>query len=138
MIRVTGLTKRYGPVLAVDNISFHVERGGVVGFLGPNGAGKSTTIRILACYQPASSGSASVAGFDVFKESMEVRRRVGYLPESTPLYPEMRVREYLHFRGKLRALDLKERTEAIRRVCARCSTTFCPTHSSSPIREALR
>ena len=120
MIRVTGLTKRYGPVLAVDNISFEVERGGVVGFLGPNGAGKSTTIRILACYQPASGGLASVAGFDVFSQSMEVRRRVGYLPESTPLYPEMRVREYLHFRGKLRAMDLKERTDAIRRVCERC------------------
>ncbi|MCH7872747.1 MAG: ATP-binding cassette domain-containing protein [Planctomycetes bacterium] len=120
MIRVTNLTKRFGSVLAVDNISFHVERGGVVGFLGPNGAGKSTTIRILTCYQPATGGSASVAGFDVFKNSMDVRRRVGYLPESTPLYPEMRVREYLHFRGKLRGLTYPDRVNAIRRVADRC------------------
>ncbi|MFQ5495199.1 MAG: ABC transporter ATP-binding protein [Phycisphaerae bacterium] len=120
MIQVTNLTKWYGPVLAVDKISFKVERGGVVGILGPNGAGKSTTIRILTCYQPASSGTASVAGFDVFKDSMEVRRRVGYLPESTPLYPEMRVREYLHFRGKLRGLDYRERTEAVKKAAGRC------------------
>lgn len=120
MIRVTKVTKRYGHILAVDNISFHVERGGVVGFLGPNGAGKTTTMRILTCYQPATSGSASIAGYDVFKDSMEVRRRVGYLPESAPLYPEMRGREYLHFRGKLRRLSYPERVEAIRRVSDRC------------------
>ena len=77
MIRVTNLSKRYGSLLAVDNISFEVERGGVVGFLGPNGAGKTTAIRILSCYHPATSGTASVAGFDVFRDSMEVRRRVG-------------------------------------------------------------
>ncbi|MEE9294362.1 MAG: ABC transporter ATP-binding protein, partial [Phycisphaerae bacterium] len=120
MIRVKNLTKRYGPILAVDDISFEVERGGVVGFLGPNGAGKTTTIRILTCYQPATSGSATIGGFDVFKDSMAVRRRVGYLPESTPLYPEMRVREYLTFRGKLRGLSHPERVEAIRRVTERC------------------
>lgn len=120
MISVAGLTKRYGSVLAVDDISFEVERGGVVGFLGPNGAGKTTTIRILACYHSATNGSATVAGFDVFKESMQVRRAVGYLPESTPLYPEMRVREYLNFRGKLRGMTHPERAEAIRRVVERC------------------
>jgi len=120
MIRVKDLTKRYGRVPAVDNISFEVDQGGVVGFLGPNGAGKTTTIRVLACYQPASSGSASVAGFDVFSQSMEVRRRVGYLPESTPLYPEMRVREFLHFRGKLRGLTGAHRIKAIDRVVDRC------------------
>jgi len=120
MIQVRNLTKRYGSLLAVDNISFDVERGGVVGFLGPNGAGKTTTLRILSCYHPATSGSASVAGFDVFKDSMEVRRRVGYLPESTPLYPEMRVREYLNFRGKLRGLSHPQRVDAIRRVTDRC------------------
>ena len=120
MIRVTSLSKRFGSVVAVDDISFVVERGGVVGFLGPNGAGKSTTLRILTCYQPATSGSASVAGFDVFKSSMEVRRRIGYLPESTPLYPEMRVREYLNFRGKLRGLSYTDRVNAIRRVIDRC------------------
>lgn len=120
MIRVTNLSKRYGSLLAVDNISFEIERGGVVGFLGPNGAGKTTTIRILSCYHPATSGTASVAGFDVFRDSMEVRRRVGYLPESTPLYPEMRVREYLQFRGKLRGLSRDERLTAIRRATERC------------------
>ena len=120
MIKVSDLTKRYGSLVAVDGISFEVEGGGVVGFLGPNGAGKSTTIRILACYQPATKGSASVAGFDVFRDSMEVRRRVGYLPESAPLYPEMRVREYLHFRGKLRGLGYPERVEAIRKAADRC------------------
>ncbi len=120
MIQVKNLTKRYGPCLAVDDITFDVERGGVVGFLGPNGAGKTTTMRVLTCYQPASHGSASVAGFDVFKQSREVRRRVGYLPESTPLYPEMRVREYLHFRGKLRGLQHPELTAAISRVSDRC------------------
>ncbi len=120
MIRVEGLTKRYGPVLAVDDISFHVERGGVVGFLGPNGAGKTTTMKILTCFHAATSGTASIAGFDVLKDSLEVRRRVGYLPESTPLYPEMRVREYLHFRGKLRGLSLGDRNKAIRGVTESC------------------
>lgn len=120
MIQVRNLTKRYGSFLAVDDISFEIERGGVVGFLGPNGAGKTTTLRILSCYHPATSGSASIAGFDVFKNSMEVRRRVGYLPESTPLYSEMRVREYLNFRGKLRGLTYPQRVDAIRRVTDRC------------------
>lgn len=120
MIRVSNLSKRYGSFLAVDNISFEVEQGGVVGFLGPNGAGKTTTIRILTCYHPASSGSASVAGFDVFADSIEVRRRIGYLPESTPLYPDMRVREYLNFRGKLRGMNVTERRDAIRSVVERC------------------
>jgi len=123
MIRVTNLTKWYGSFVAVDNISFEVEGGGVVGFLGPNGAGKTTTIRILTCYHPATSGSATIANFDVFADSLEVRRRIGYLPESTPLYPEMRVREYLNFRGKLRGLDHSERGEAIRRVTNRCWLT---------------
>jgi ABC-2 type transport system ATP-binding protein len=120
MIRVTNLTKRFGPVLAVDDISFEVEQGGIVGFLGPNGAGKTTTLRILTCFQPATSGTGSIGGFDVFKDSMEVRRRVGYLPESAPLYPEMRVREYLGFRSKLHRLTHPERTKAIRRVTERC------------------
>lgn len=120
MISVVNLTKRFGSILAVDNISFEVERGGVVGFLGPNGAGKSTTIRILTCYIPATGGAATVAGFDVFQDSMQVRRRVGYLPESTPLYPEMRVREFLHFRGKLRGMNYADRIAAIRRVTDRC------------------
>ncbi len=120
MIRVKQLTKRYGSLTAVDNVSFEVERGGVIGFLGPNGAGKTTTIRILTCYHPATSGSATVAGFDVFRDSLEVRRRVGFLPENTPLYPEMRVNEYLHYRGKLRGMSRPERIDAIRSVTDRC------------------
>ena len=112
MIEVKNLTKRYGPTLAVDNISFEISKGEVVGFLGPNGAGKSTTIHVLATYLPATSGSANVGGHDVFNDSMAVRRLVGYLPESTPLYPEMRVREYLNFRAKLRGMDKKERAAA--------------------------
>ncbi len=120
MIKVRNLKKRYGAIVAVNSISFHVEEGTIVGFLGPNGAGKSTTIRILTCYQPATSGSASIAGFDVFSQSMEVRRCIGYLPESAPLYPEMRVREYLNFRGKLHGLHRPDREAAIKRVVDRC------------------
>ncbi len=120
MIEVRNLTKVYGTFKAVDSVSFTVQAGEIVGFLGPNGAGKSTTLRILTCYQPATSGSASVAGFDVFTQSLEVRRRIGYLPEGNPLYPEMRVREYLNFRGKLRGMGRDERAAAIRNVADRC------------------
>src|SRR5258705_11932391 len=97
MIEVERLTKSYGPVAAIRDVSFNVAPGQIVGFLGPNGAGKSTTMRILACFMPASSGRARVAGHDVLSESMEVRRRIGYLPESVPLYTEMRVGPYLGF-----------------------------------------
>ncbi|UCG32639.1 MAG: ABC transporter ATP-binding protein [Phycisphaerales bacterium] len=120
MIQVKNLTKYFGPTLAVDNISFHIAKGEIVGFLGPNGAGKTTTIRILTTYIPASSGSARVGDHDVFTDSLAVRRMVGYLPESTPLYPEMRVREYLDFRGKLRAMSRDVRAKAIGRVAERC------------------
>lgn len=123
MIEVKNLTKRFGPIAAVDRITFSIETaktGNIVGFLGPNGAGKSTTIRILTCYQPATSGSATVAGYNVFTQSMEVRRNIGYLPENAPHYPEMRVREYLHFRGKLHRMTLPERRQSIKRVCEQC------------------
>ncbi len=120
MIDVKNLTKRYGPVLAVDNISFHIDKGQVVGFLGPNGAGKSTTLKILTCFLPATSGTAAVAGHDVFTESLAVRRKVGYMPESVPLYPEMRVREYLMFRAALRGLPRRERKSAVDRSAERC------------------
>ena len=138
MIRVDKMTKRFGPILAVDNISFHVERGGVVGFLGPNGAGKTTTMKILTCYHPATSGSASIAGFDVFKDSLEVRRRVGYLPENTPLYPEMRVREYLHFRGKLRRMSPADRGAAIRRVTESCWLGTFVDRPIGPLSKGMR
>src|SRR5436305_5932301 len=113
MIHVEKLTKYFGPILAVDNLNFHVEKGDIVGFLGPNGAGKSTTIRILTSYLPATSGVARVAGFDVMNESMDVRRNIGYLPESVPLYPEMRVEEYLAYRAKLKGVERKHRPERI-------------------------
>src|SRR3989442_15806569 len=97
MIEVQNLTKHYGPVTAIRDVSFSVAPGEIVGFLGPNGAGKSTTMRILSCFMPASGGTAKVAGFDVFSESMEVPRRIGYLPESVPIYTEPRVGAYLGF-----------------------------------------
>ena len=123
MIQVKNLSKWYGPVRAVDDISFRIREGEIVGFLGPNGAGKTTTLRILTCFMPASSGSASVAGHDVFTESMQVREKIGYLPESVPLYPEMRVREYLTFRAKIRGIGSADRPAAIERVTRRCRVT---------------
>ena len=120
MIAVSELSKAYGPVLAVDRISFQVDKGSIVGFLGPNGAGKSTTLKILTCYQPPTSGGASVNGFDIFKQSEQVRDNLGYLPENTPLYPEMRVEEYLDFRGRLRRMDRGRRRERINYVVDRC------------------
>src|SRR3954451_20735329 len=113
MITVEHLTKFYGRIPAVDDISFEVPKGEILGFLGPNGAGKSTTMRILTGYMPPTSGSASVAGHDVFKESLEARRHIGYLPETVPLYPEMTPRAYLHFIGKLRGMDGKTRKRRI-------------------------
>ena len=97
MIKVEGLTKRYARTTAVDNISFEVEKGTIVGFLGPNGAGKTTTMRVLTCFLPPTAGTASVAGFDVMEHPMEVKKRIGYLPETPPVYPEMEVSEYLRF-----------------------------------------
>ncbi len=120
MIEVKNLTKWYGRVLAVDDISFSVEPGHVVGFLGPNGAGKSTTLRILTCYQPATSGSAKVAGHDVLSESLEVRRKVGYMPENVPLYPELRVRELLNFWAAMRDIPRSQRKLAVDRAAERC------------------
>src|SRR5450432_4449684 len=101
MIKVEGLTKRYARTIAVDNISFEIEKGQVVGFLGPNGAGKTTTMRVLTCFLPPTAGTATVAGFDVLEQPMEVKRRVGYLPETPPLYLEMSAAEYLAFVGQL-------------------------------------
>jgi len=120
MIEVKNLTKKYGRVTAVDDISFHVAKGSVVGFLGPNGAGKSTTLRILTCFQPATSGQATIAGFDVLRQSLDVRRNIGYMPEAPGLYPEMRVREFLAFRASLRDIPRRKRTSAIGRVAVLC------------------
>src|SRR5512147_808127 len=104
MIRVQGLTKDYGSRRAVSDLNFEAKQGEIVGFLGPNGAGKTTTMRILTGYMPPTEGSAQVAGFDVVEESMEVRRRVGYLPETVPLYTDMTTLEYLTFMADLRRL----------------------------------
>ena len=121
MIQVERLTKRYGATRAVDRISFGVGRGEVVGFLGPNGAGKTTTMRMLTTYLPPTSGRAVLAGHDVLDQPLEVRRRVGYLPENVPVYPEMRVREYLTFRAKLKDVPRAKRRAAIGRVVERCA-----------------
>ena len=121
MIKVEGLTKRYARTVAVDNISFEVEKGGIVGFLGPNGAGKTTTMRVLTCFLPPSSGSANVAGFDVLENPLEVKKRIGYLPESPPLYPEMEVHEYLTFVGRLKGIagtDIAKRVDEASERCA--------------------
>jgi ABC-2 type transport system ATP-binding protein len=120
MIHVENLSKYFGPVMAVNNVSFQVEPNEIVGLLGNNGAGKTTIMRILTTYLPASSGVAKVAGFDVMTQSMEVRRRVGYLPESIPLYPEMRVEEYLAYRAKLKGVDRKQRPQRIAYCLERC------------------
>ena len=119
-IQVRDLCKQYGPVLAVDHVSFAVQPGELVGFLGQNGAGKSTTMRILTTFLPASSGYASVAGFDVLYQSKEVRQNLGYLPESVPLYPEMRVEEYLQYRARLKQVDRSVRTRRVEYCLERC------------------
>jgi ABC-2 type transport system ATP-binding protein len=120
MIEVSNLTKRYAGRTAVSDISFMVAPGEIVGLLGPNGAGKSTTMRILSCFMPATSGTARVAGHDVFHESDEVRRRIGYMPENNPLYPEMRVREYLKFRARLKGLGWRRSRERVSTVMEQC------------------
>src|SRR2546421_5716521 len=120
MIQVDDLTKYFGPILAVNQINFAVAQGEIVGFLGPNGAGKTTTMRILTTYLPATSGIARIAGYDVMTESLEVRRKIGYLPESVPLYPEMRVEEYLNYRSKLKGVERAQRTPRIDYCLERC------------------
>jgi ABC-2 type transport system ATP-binding protein len=119
MIEVRNLTKRYGSTVAVDGISFEIPRGEVIGFLGPNGAGKTTTMRILTCYLPADAGEARVAGYDVFTESIEVRKRIGYLPESAPVYSEMGIVEYLRFVAEIRGIPSSERQRRIDDVVMR-------------------
>src|SRR5205823_6230126 len=121
MITVKELTKRYARNTAVDHISFEVAKGQIVGFLGPNGAGKTTTMRILTCFMPPTSGTATVAGFDVLEKPMEVKKRIGYLPETPPLYPEMETGEYLKFVGQLKGLSGAELQKRIDYVCERCS-----------------
>src|SRR5512140_600531 len=123
MIEVVGLTKRFAGNTAISDISFSVRRGEIVGLLGPNGAGKSTTMRILSCYLPATSGTVRVAGLDVFEQSDEVRRRIGYMPENNPLHHDMRVREYLKFRARLKGLRRIPSRQRVDEVMEQCGLT---------------
>ncbi len=121
MIKVERLTKKYAGVTAISNLSFEVAKGEIVGFLGPNGAGKSTTMRILSSFLPATSGFASIANYDVFKESLKARAHLGYLPENVPLYGDMRVGEYLRYRGSLKGLHgkrLRRRVDTVKELCS--------------------
>lgn len=120
MIQVTNLCKSYGPKVAISDVTFEVKPGEILGFLGPNGAGKTTTMRILCGYMPPSSGTAIVGGHDVFKESLQARRKIGYLPESVPLYPEMTVEDYLHFMGQIRGVPRSERKARVDHVMKLC------------------
>ena len=123
MIKVEGLTKRYARTVAVDNISFEVQKGQIVGFLGPNGAGKTTTMRMLTCFMPPTAGTAEVAGFDVLKSPMEVKKRIGYLPETPPVYPDMEVREYLDFVGRLKGIPKSDIAKRVQEASEKCSLT---------------
>ncbi|MDX1952027.1 MAG: ATP-binding cassette domain-containing protein [Verrucomicrobiota bacterium] len=123
MIDVRNLTKRYAGTTAVSDVSFHVARGEIVGLLGPNGAGKSTILRILSCFMPATSGTVRVAGHDVFYAADEVRRRIGYMPENNPLHLDMRVREYLKFRARLKGLNIRQSRERVDIVLQQCGLT---------------
>jgi ABC-2 type transport system ATP-binding protein len=121
MISVKDLSKRYARTTAVDQISFQVAKGQIVGFLGPNGAGKTTTMRILTCFLPPTAGTAQVAGFDVLEQPLEVKKRIGYLPELPPIYPEMETSEYLKFVGKLKGLSGAKLQKRVDYVCERCA-----------------
>jgi ABC-2 type transport system ATP-binding protein len=120
MIQVENLTKDYGTVRAVDRVSFNVRKGEVLGFLGPNGAGKSTTMKILTCFLAPTGGTARVAGLDVFEQSLEVRQRIGYLPEDTPIYRDMTVREFLEFCAEVRGMSKDKREGRIKEIGGRC------------------
>jgi len=120
MITVTNLTKRYGPTVAVNNISFEVQKGEILGFLGPNGAGKSTTMKILTCYMPPDEGKATLAGLDTFEDSLKIREKIGYLPENTPLYNDMGVVDYLKFIAEVRRIPHSRRKTRIKEVAQQC------------------
>jgi ABC-2 type transport system ATP-binding protein len=120
MIQVEGLTKRYAHAVAVDHVSFSVGKGQIVGFLGPNGAGKTTTMRMLTCFMPPSEGTATIAGFDVIKQPLEVKKRIGYLPETPPVYPDMEVGEYLQYVARIKGVPEKEVLKRSQEAAERC------------------
>ena len=120
MIEVEQLSKTYGPIKAIEDVSFVVEKGEILGFLGPNGAGKSTTMRILTCFMPPTSGTARVAGYDIFKDSLQVRRRIGYVPENAPLYTDMPVVSFLKFAAEVKGLSRRDRLRQVSQVMDDC------------------
>ncbi len=120
MIEVENLTKRYGDFTAIEGVTFNVAEGEVIGFLGPNAAGKTTTMRIITCFMPATDGTARVAGYDIFKDSLEVRKRIGYMPENVPLYTEMTVKSYLNFMAKIRRVPRKKRRQQVDSAIEAC------------------
>ena len=138
MIEVQHLTKRYGRVTAVEDVSFRVERGEVLGFLGPNGAGKTTTMRILTGYMPATEGKAMVAGFDVFDQPIEAKRRTGYLPETPPLYPDMSVVEYLDFVAKVKGVPSGERRQRMQQIMERTRIADVATRLTGRLSKGYR
>jgi len=138
VIEVQHLTKRYGRVTAVDDVSFRVERGEILGFLGPNGAGKTTTMRILTGYMPATEGRAVVAGFDVFGDPLQAKRRTGYLPETPPLYPDMTVREYLDFVARIKAVPPAERKQRVEAVMVKTRVDDMATRHCAKLSKGYR
>ena len=138
MIEVQHITKRYGRVTAVDDVSFKVERGEILGFLGPNGAGKTTTMRILTGYMPPTDGRATVAGYDVFTHPIEAKQRTGYLPETPPLYPDMTVREYLDFVARIKGVPPKERKDRVATVMKRAHVDDMSARHCSKLSKGYR
>ena len=138
MIEVQNITKRFGSIIAVDGVSFEVKKGEVVGFLGPNGAGKTTTMRILTGFIPATDGTAKLAGFDVFENSLEVRKRVGYLPENAPLYLDMGVVEFLDFVASVRGIAVEKRKASIERMIEVCGLSAVLKQEISELSRGFR
>jgi ABC-2 type transport system ATP-binding protein len=138
MIEVQNLTKRYGPVTAVDNVTFRAEPGEILGFLGPNGAGKTTTMRVITGYIPATEGKVVVAGHDVFEQPIEAKRKIGYLPETPPLYPEMRIREYLLFVARIKGVPRREIGSRVEEVMKRTRVTDMATRHCAKLSKGYR
>jgi ABC-2 type transport system ATP-binding protein len=138
VIEVQHLTKRYGPTTAVDDVSFSVEKGEVLGFLGPNGAGKTTTMRVLTGYMPPTEGKAIVAGYDIFDQPIEAKRRIGYLPETPPLYPEMTVRDYLIFVSKIKGVAKRNRAGRVKEVMERVQVADMATRHCGKLSKGYR
>jgi ABC-type Na+ transport system ATPase subunit NatA len=138
MIKVEGLTKRYARTVAVDDVSFEVSKGQIVGFLGPNGAGKTTTMRVVTCFLPPTAGTAEVAGYNIGTHPMEVKRRIGYLPETPPLYPEMEVVEYLQFVGRIKGMPKALLKSRLDEVLERCSIADVRTKLISKLSKGYR